>query len=207
MLVREDRSEITPGNEEQGAASLTTNSEYEATRSVETFSSGGGSLERLTVAVVVSDRRVEQPDGSFQYEVRTPAELLEVENLVRNAVGFTPDRGDEITVASARLNVPEVVAPTSEGLDIAGILLAAQRPIISLAGLGAALFLVLRILATIKTMEPRRTTIPQIGTHTEPMLPPPPPEPALSAPAPQPAIQIGNPELTAKVLTSWMGEA
>lgn len=206
ILVREDRAEITPGNEEQGAGSITTNSEYETTRSIETFSSGSGKIERLSVAVVVSERRVEQDDGTFQFVARTPEELLEVETLVRHAVGLSTARGDEITVVSSRLEPPVVQAPPSEALDVAGILLAAQRPVVSLAGLAVALFLALRILGTIKTMKPT-APLPQLGTHPEPALPPPPEPEAISAPAAGPAVQIANPELTARVLKSWMGEA
>ena len=39
--VQEDRAEIIPGTEEQGASSITTNSVFENSRSVETFSRGG----------------------------------------------------------------------------------------------------------------------------------------------------------------------
>ncbi|MFQ5537916.1 MAG: flagellar M-ring protein FliF C-terminal domain-containing protein, partial [Gemmatimonadota bacterium] len=71
LLVSEDRAEITPGDPSQGAGSVTTNAVYEATRSVETYSRAGARIERLTVAVVLSDRRVENASGSAAFEPRS----------------------------------------------------------------------------------------------------------------------------------------
>jgi flagellar M-ring protein FliF len=206
MLVSEDRAEITPGSEAQGAGSVTTNAQYDATRSVETLARGGARLERLTVAVVVADRAVEAANGRVTYEPRTPQELREVETLVSNAVGITTSRGDEITVVATQFTAAPVEEFTDPGVDLAGIWMATERPLITLAALGIALFLALRILALIKTMAPPRST-PQLSTHPEGLLAPAPsvPEPILSRPA-HPGVQLSDPEMTARVLRSWMNE-
>ena len=92
-LISEEKSETVPGTPEQGASQSTSNTVYETAHSVETTTRGGARLERLTVAVVLGDKRTEAADGSASFETRTPAEIARVEAVVKNAVGFTPERG------------------------------------------------------------------------------------------------------------------
>jgi flagellar M-ring protein FliF len=74
-----------------------------------------GGIARLTVAVLI-DGRYETKDGTQVYEPRDPEELKRLEEVVKNAVGFTPERGDTIRVEGAKFlqldeGVPEP-APT-----------------------------------------------------------------------------------------------
>ena len=113
--VQEDRAEIIPGTEEQGASSITTNSVFENTRSVETFSRGGARLDRLTVAVLVNDVVIPADTAGGQasptYEPRTQQQLDEVEELVANAVGLSNERGDQISVISVPIEVEPMPVP------------------------------------------------------------------------------------------------
>lgn len=63
-----------------------------------------GALKRLSVAVVLdgSYRTVKGADGveKKKYIPRTPEELKEFETIVSKAIGYDPDRGDQITVSS-----------------------------------------------------------------------------------------------------------
>lgn len=210
MLVTEDRAEITPGAPEQGAASMSRAQTFEASRSVETMSRGGARLERLSVAVLLGDRQTLNPDGTIAFEPRTPEEIRQVESLVTNAVGIDEERGDQISVVSAPFEIvppmPELEAP----FDFTGLAMAAQRPIVALAGFGVALFLALQILGTLKTLAPSRpagaaavspsATLPGVG-DVQPIA-------ELPAPSSQGAgVKITDPEMAARVLRSWMQEA
>lgn len=209
MLMSEDRSEITPGDPVQGAASSTVNTTFEATRSVETLSRGGAQLERLTVAVLLSDRRTVNDDGTITFEARTPEELQQVEALVTNAVGISADRGDEISVVSAPFEVAPLLPELDEAFDFTGLAMAAQRPVIALAGLGVAVFLTLQILGTLKTLAPA-TAQGRFDEQGVPQMALPSPEDGpdpVAAPAAQPAVQVTDPEMAARVLRSWMQEA
>lgn len=57
-----------------------------------------GDIRRLAVAVVVNGTYSTAADGSSQYQPRSDAELRQVENVVRTAIGFSQTRGDQVTV-------------------------------------------------------------------------------------------------------------
>jgi flagellar M-ring protein FliF len=63
-----------------------------------------GTLTRLSVAVVLDGtyRTIKGEDGveKKQYIPRTPEELKTFETIVSKAIGYDPDRGDQITVSS-----------------------------------------------------------------------------------------------------------
>ena len=49
---------------------------------------------------MLNAREIETEDGGVTFQPRTPLELAQVESLVRNAVGISDVRGDEISVVS-----------------------------------------------------------------------------------------------------------
>ncbi len=210
--VRQDRSEIIPGNEDQGASSVTVNSVYETPRTVETFNRSGAQLERLTVAVVVNDREI-QDGEEVTYRARTPQELARVEALVRNALGISDVRGDAITVVSLPFSKEEpMVTQEEEGTDVMALLMAGIRPTIGLIGLIMAFVLALRLMGSIKAADPASTprTLPP-GAPEEATLPPSGSEsrraaPAMAAPPAGPQMDLSDPNITAKVVRAWMKE-
>ncbi len=219
-LVSEDRAEITPGDEAQGAGSLQTSSAFETTRSVETVSRGGARVERLTVAVVVADRRAESADGVVAFEPRTAAELRQIELLVGNAVGFSAPRGDQISVMSAPVEQaqPEVFTDAEREVDYAGIVMAAQRPFIAFVALTVAFLIALRVLKTLRlapaSPNPGSGTgglkLEASGDRTDGRSLPqgaPGREAVETAPPPRAELKLQDPEMTAKVLRSWMRDS
>lgn len=208
--VREDRSEIIPGNEEQGASSLTVNSTFETPRSVETFSRSGAQLERLTVAVVVNDREVDN-GGTVTFQPRTSQELGRVEALVRNALGIVDTRGDAITVVSLPFEVIEPLPEAAdEGTDVVALVMAGIRPGIGLLGLIMAFVLALRLMNSIKSAAPAlagRASLPA-GDMGDPSYAAVPGSPASASvpPPPAPRMELADPNITAKVVRAWMKE-
>lgn len=81
---------------------------YEVSRSTAKIIEPVGALSKISVAVLV-DGKYETPaavkDGQTakpKYTPRSPDELQKIEALVKSAVGFNPERGDQLTVQ----NVP-----------------------------------------------------------------------------------------------------
>jgi len=73
---------------------------YELTKKKEHFVSQSGGIKRLTVAVLVNGRYVTDPqdDEKKNYEPRSAEELEQLTALVRGAIGFHEERGDQVEV-------------------------------------------------------------------------------------------------------------
>ncbi len=59
-----------------------------------------GTVKRLSIAVLVDGLYTTDADGKPVYQPRPEAELEQLEDLVRSAVGFDADRGDEVRVVN-----------------------------------------------------------------------------------------------------------
>ena len=77
---------------------------YEVSRSTAKIIEPVGALSKISVAVLV-DGKYEEPaavkEGQVskaKYVPRSPDELLKIETLVKNAVGFNAERGDQLSV-------------------------------------------------------------------------------------------------------------
>jgi flagellar M-ring protein FliF len=66
-----------------------------------------GLLQRLSVAVVVDDRRITQADGKIKIQSYTPEDINRFSDLVKQAVGFDSTRGDQVTVTNVAFKIPE----------------------------------------------------------------------------------------------------
>lgn len=66
------------------------------------------SVERLSISVVVDDRRTIDAGGAASFVARTPEELAEYGSLVRAAVGFDEARGDTLTISNQSFLRPEL---------------------------------------------------------------------------------------------------
>lgn len=211
VLVSEDRSEIVPGTAEQGAGSVTSATVYETARTVETVSRGGARLERLTVAVVLADRRVEAEGGAPAFQTRSAEEIRALEEVVKNAVGFSAERGDAISVVSAP---PEALpAPLPEaGPGVADLVQRSQRPVVALLGLAVTLFLALRILGSVqggaaasgRGLVTAGSLRMALAAGQEPGELGHGAAPAMVAPPRPAAPKVADPEMTARVVRAWM---
>ncbi|HEU4852607.1 MAG TPA: flagellar basal-body MS-ring/collar protein FliF [Telluria sp.] len=78
----------------------TTNFEVDKTIRYEQKPMGG--IKRLTVGVAVNYRRIVDPKtGKVTVRPLTPAELTQISDLVRGAMGFSQERGDVVNVTNA----------------------------------------------------------------------------------------------------------
>lgn len=84
---------------------------YELDRLVSHTRLAPASLQRLSVAVVVDDNLLPGPEGALVRRERTPEEIERITQLVREAIGFSAQRGDSVKVLNSRFLAPEEVAP------------------------------------------------------------------------------------------------
>ncbi len=66
-----------------------------------------GVLRRLSVAVVVDDKKVQLGDGSFDNKPYAQEDVNQLRELVMQAVGFDSSRGDQVTVTNVAFRVPD----------------------------------------------------------------------------------------------------
>jgi len=99
-----------------GRTEETTN--YEISKTTKTSTVDGGTVKHLSVAVVVDGAK-----GDASYKPRTPAEMKQIEALVKSTMGFDAARGDQVQVTSmafAKLDTGAAVAPETPLLGLDG---------------------------------------------------------------------------------------
>ncbi len=101
VISEEQLEESTDGAD---ANSLVRN--YELSRSTTRTEHEGPDISYLTVSVMLDHKRVPPADGEgdVTYEPYTDQELQEIENAVKNAVGFNAERGDQFSIQQTRFD-------------------------------------------------------------------------------------------------------
>ncbi len=86
-----------------------TTTNYEINETIENTVDDFGQVAGISVSVLVNGRMVEQPDGEFAYQPRSPEELSSLEQSVINAIGANTDRGDQVSVVDYQFDNTIVV--------------------------------------------------------------------------------------------------
>ncbi len=102
----ESSREILPSANGQGNKEHTITN-YEVSRTVAHIIGPSGNLRRLAVAVVV-DGKYEVEDGKRKYVPRSKEEMKKIRDLVAQAVGLDPKRGDTITISEIPFDKSEL---------------------------------------------------------------------------------------------------
>ncbi len=95
----------------QGYASKTATRNYELDKTITHTKLATGILRRLSVAVVVDDRHIAQPDGSSKLQPYAQEDLNRFGDLVKQAVGFDSGRGDQVTVTNVSFRGADLDLP------------------------------------------------------------------------------------------------
>jgi flagellar M-ring protein FliF len=138
------------GNSANSSASghqeSTTN--YEISKTTRTEVQEPGQVKRLSVAVAVDGFSALGKDGKpGPYTPRNAQEMQHIEDLVRTAVGFNQQRGDQVTVVNVRfptVNDPDGVTAASPlmGFDKNDIMRAAELGVLAIVAILMMLFIV-----------------------------------------------------------------
>ena len=129
---------------QSGRQESTTN--YEISKTTRTEVQEPGQVKRLSVAVAVDGVTAPGADGKpGEYQARTAEEMQRIEQLVRTAVGFNQERGDQVSVINVRFPTPadaggvEAASPLM-GFDKNDIMRAAEIGVMALVGVLMLLF-------------------------------------------------------------------
>ena len=131
---------------------------YEISKITQTEVNEAGSIKRLSVAVVIDGRYVNNADGAATYEVRTEEEIKKITSLIQSAVGFDATRGDKVEVVNMQFaQRPELTnlgtaAPSMFDFTRDDLMSAAEMAVTLLISI-ALLFFVLRPLVR-RVLEP-----------------------------------------------------
>ena len=84
-----------------GSSRKDTTTNYELDRSIRHVQQGAGGVRRLSVAVVVNHREAADSAGKPSQRALAPAEIEQIRNLVKEAMGFSQERGDSLNVVNS----------------------------------------------------------------------------------------------------------
>ncbi len=77
---------------------------YEINKTVEKIIKEVGNILRLTVSVAVNGKYTTDAEGKKVYQERSPEEIVNLDAIVKNAVGYDLARGDRISVVSMQFD-------------------------------------------------------------------------------------------------------
>lgn len=87
---------------------------YELDRTVSHTLMPAATVRRLSAAVVVDHHRIVGPEGTVERKALTPEELNRITALVKEAIGYDPQRGDSVNVTNAPFTSPLPAEPLPE---------------------------------------------------------------------------------------------
>jgi flagellar M-ring protein FliF len=96
-----------------------------------------GEIRRLSVAVLVDEKRTTAADGTVTSAKLSAEELEEMQRLIRDAVGFNEKRGDSVSLS----NVAFYQSPAEEPAEGPGLLASPTVQSVGKQALAAALIL------------------------------------------------------------------
>ncbi len=110
--------EVASGQEKQanassGSATKSATRNFELDKTITHTKLATGALRRLSVAVVVDDKKTNL-EGKLTQQAYSPEELNQLRDLVKQAVGYDVSRGDQVTVTNVAFKVPEAIEAVSE---------------------------------------------------------------------------------------------
>ncbi len=141
-----------------------TTTNYEITRMQRQVSGSVGKLKRLSVAVLVDG--IYKKEGEEEaYVPRSPEEMANLEKIVKAAMGFSEERGDEVSV----LNVPFTAKPeetkgVAKAVEVGTKLL---KPLSNLVLALLFIFLVIRPLLKKYVLRPEEETMAPLPGEEE----------------------------------------
>ncbi|WP_273152394.1 flagellar basal-body MS-ring/collar protein FliF [Methylophaga thiooxydans] len=87
---------------------------FELDRTISHTRVAPGNVRKLSVAVLVDERRSTDAEGNVVSTPMTEAELTRINALVMDAIGFSKARGDSLNIVNAPFMAPEALEPLPE---------------------------------------------------------------------------------------------
>ena len=129
-LAAKLRGNIGIGQEDSNIIREESVTNYEISRTQKKVSGSVGRIVRISAGVVVDGTYEKEKDG-FKYVPRSPEEMKKLEAIVRAAVGYDEERGDEVQVVNIPFTgqVPAQVGKMAKAVEVGSKL---ARPLINL---------------------------------------------------------------------------
>ncbi len=96
------------------AASKSATRNFELDKTITHTRLATGELRRLSVAVVVDNKKILQPDNASASQPYSQEDINQMTALVKQAVGFDSARGDQVTVTNVAFRAVEDLEPLPE---------------------------------------------------------------------------------------------
>jgi flagellar M-ring protein FliF len=129
-----------PATQTSNASRREATTNYEVDRSIQTTKQSRGVINRVSAAVMVNHRSGTDKDGKPMPGPYTPDEIGQINQTVRDAMGFNAQRGDSVSVANFPFNV-EPVLETPLWKDVGFLQIAKEvGKVVLLLGLLAIVF-------------------------------------------------------------------
>ena len=111
-----------PGNQQQNAAGAGKDqskkseeiNNYEISRTTKTEVTEAGRVQRISVAVLVDGTYSKNEKGDLVYAARSKEDLERIATLVRSAIGFDKNRGDQVDVVNLKFADAPAAIPLPE---------------------------------------------------------------------------------------------
>jgi flagellar M-ring protein FliF len=111
-----------PGNQQQNAANAGKDqskkseeiNNYEISRTTKTEVTEAGRVQRMSVAVLVDGTYTKNEKGDLVYAPRSKEDLERIATLVRSAIGFDKNRGDQVDVVNLKFADAPAAIPLPE---------------------------------------------------------------------------------------------
>jgi len=113
-------TENSPSNSSQSSR-IEETVNYEITKTIKTHTRESGSVQRLTVAVLVDGIYEKTETGESTYQPRSAEELKQLTSLVQTAIGYDEERGDQVEVVNMRFALPEALPEEVPTLEFLGL--------------------------------------------------------------------------------------
>lgn len=201
-------------NQTAGAASTRRDSavSYEVDKSIRHTKISQGRTQRLSVAVVVNDRKVTDAKGKTSAKPISEAEKQQITELVKGVMGYDEKRGDTVSVMNGAFNTPAAEAvpevPVWKDPATIGIAKDAGRYLLIAAFVLFVVFKVLRPMAAnlARVPAPPGPPVELLANMEGESQPPPKPLDPYEASL-QNARQIAkqDPKMVAHVVKNWVG--
>jgi flagellar M-ring protein FliF len=100
--------------QQPGSSSKRSTRNFELDRTISHTRVAPGSIRKLSVAVLVDERRSVDAEGNVVSSPLSESEMLRINALIKEAIGFNEARGDTLNVVNAAFVVPPEAEPLPE---------------------------------------------------------------------------------------------
>ena len=97
-----------------GSSSKRSTRNFELDRTISHTRLSPGAIRRLSVAVLVDEKRSVDAEGNVTKTALSEAEMTRINALVMDAIGFNKARGDSLNIVNAPFLAPEAIEPLPE---------------------------------------------------------------------------------------------